>query len=167
MLGALATAVAERVQDAGERACGLRGAAPAALVALHEYAGGRPVDTLHRLLRVTPSGAVRVVDRLVDAGLAVRAPGPDGRTLSIELTPAGHAAAGRVRHARSAALAAVTAPLDGAGREALAAVAGALLAGLTEGPDDAWRICRLCDPHACGHHDGRCPVTAAAHAGGR
>jgi hypothetical protein len=30
--------------------------------------------------------------------------------------------------------------------------------------EDARRTCRMCDPVACGHHEGRCPVTQAADA---
>jgi hypothetical protein len=39
-----------------------------------------------------------------------------------------------------------------------------LLAGLTTGRESARRICRLCDPDACGHDRGTCPVTTAARA---
>ena len=41
---------------------------------------------------------------------------------------------------------------------------GKLLAGLTESHAAAQNICRLCDLHACGHPEGRCPVTNAASA---
>jgi DNA-binding MarR family transcriptional regulator len=161
-LGALAVAVADRIAVASEAAAGVSAAGPAALVALHEYAGGSPIDTLRRVVGLTPSGAVRLVDRLERGGLAVRRPGADGRSVSVELTAAGAAAAERVRAARMAALTDVLAPLDEDGVAALEAVVGALLGGVTGGIDDAWRICRLCDPEGCGHHDGRCPVTIAA-----
>lgn len=164
LLGALALAVEERIEAAGEAAAGERAAAPAALVALHEYAGGCTIDTLRAIVALTPSGAVRLVDRLEAAGLARREPGPDGRRRSVVLTAAGHAAAVRVRDARAAALEDLLAPLDEADRAQLGRLAGAVLGGITRGRDDAWRICRLCDPHGCGHHEGRCPVTIAAHA---
>ena len=165
VLGALALALAERIAIAGEAASGQSAAAPAALSALHEYAGGCPVDTLRAITGLTPSGTVRLVDRLEAAGLAQRGPGPDGRTLSVGLTAAGTGAAQRIRDARAAALGEVLGVLDGEEAELLGDLAGRLLAGVTAGRADAWRICRLCDPAACGHFDGRCPVTIAASAG--
>jgi hypothetical protein len=47
-------------------------------------------------------------------------------------------------------------------REQLSMLHERLLAGLTSGRADARHICRLCDSRACGHHEGRCPVTRAA-----
>jgi len=165
LLGALALAVAERVAVAGEQACGQAAAAPAALSALHEYAGGCPVDALRGITGLTPSGTVRLVDRLEAAGLVRREPGPDGRTISVELTAEGAAAAVRIREARTAALADVLGVLDAEEADRLAVLTGRLLGGITGGRADAWRICRLCDPVACGHFEGCCPVTIAAHAG--
>lgn len=165
LVGALALAVADRVAVAGEQASGQSAAAPAALSALHEYAGGCPIDTLRAITGLSPSGAVRLVDRLEAAGLARREPGRDGRTLSVELTAAGAAAAARIREARKAALLDVLGALDDEEAERLGELSGLLLAGLTEQRTDAWRICRLCDPVACGHFDDRCPVTIAAREG--
>lgn len=165
LLGALALALAERVTAAGEQASGQTAAGPAALSALHEYAGGCPIETLRAITGLTPSGAVRLVDRLQAAGLVRRAPGRDGRTLSVELTAAGAAAAVRIREARAAALLDVLGALDDAEAERLGELSGRMLAGITEARADAWRICRLCDPVACGHFDDRCPVTIAAREG--
>jgi hypothetical protein len=60
------------------------------------------------------------------------------------------------------ALAEVLAPLGASEREQLTRLHERLLGGLTGGRADAAHICRLCDSHACGHHEGRCPVTRAA-----
>jgi hypothetical protein len=56
----------------------------------------------------------------------------------------------------------VLGPLDESERAGLTRLHEKLLAGLTGGRADAGRICRLCDAHACGHEEGRCPVTRAA-----
>ena len=83
MLGALALVVTDelgRVVTAGTGSV----TDAAALSALAQFLDGSTVDQVHRVLGITPSGAVRLVDRLESAGLAVRAREPRDR-----LTPAG------------------------------------------------------------------------------
>ena len=138
--------------------------APAALAALEGYLGGEPIDALARVLALTHSGTVRLVDRLADAGLVERRPGGDGRSVAVTLTPAGHRAAEGIRAARERALADALSALDGGERELLTQLNEKLLAGLTSDRASARRICRLCDVEACGHERGTCPVTRAASA---
>ena len=162
VIGALAVVLGDRIRDATEAASGMGGALPAALSALHEWAGGRTIDTLAGGLRLSHSRTVRVVDRLESQGLATRERDPvDGRSVLVHLTPAGQRAGRRVLEARAAAL---EGALAGADRRALAEIAERTLARATTGRRAAGAICRLCDAHACGHHEGRCPVTRAADA---
>jgi DNA-binding MarR family transcriptional regulator len=162
VIGALAIVLGDRIRDATEEASGMGGALPAALAALHEWAGGRTIETLAGGLRLSHSRTVRVVDRLEQRGLATRARDPDdGRGVLVHLTTAGHSAGLRVLDARAAALAGTVGEGD---RRALAEIAERALARATTGRRAARAICRLCDGHACGHHDGRCPVTRAADA---
>ena len=164
LLGAVALAVADRVRAAAEAGAGEGGSAPAALVSLAVYLDGGAIDALRVPLGVTHSAAVRVVDRLVGAGLAQRRPGADRRAVSVELTPAGHEAAEQARELREQVLEAALAGLDPAERAELARLNFKVLAALTDGRAAAGRICRLCDANACGHEQGRCPVTRAADA---
>ena len=98
VVGAMIVALGDRMRDATEDAAAMSGPLPAALVSLHEWAGGRTVDTLSGGLRLSHSRTVRVVDRLADAGLATRERDPaDGRGVLVRLTPAGVAAAERVQ----------------------------------------------------------------------
>jgi DNA-binding MarR family transcriptional regulator len=162
VIGALAVVLGDRIRDATEEASGMGGALPAALSALHEWAGGRTIETLAGGLRLSHSRTVRVVDRLESQGLARRARDPaDGRGVLVQLTPAGRRAGRRVLDARAAALEEVLPPGE---RRELAEIAERLLAGATAGRRAARANCRLCDARACGHHDGRCPVTRAADA---
>jgi DNA-binding MarR family transcriptional regulator len=162
VIGALVVVLGDRLRDATEEASGMRGALPAALTALHEWAGGRTIETLAGGLRLSHSRTVRVVDKLEARGLATRARDPaDGRGVLVHLTPAGRRAGRAVLDARAGAL---EAALAGADRRALAATAERLLAAATTGRRSARANCRLCDAHACGHHEGRCPVTVAADA---
>jgi len=165
VVGALAVALGDRVRDATEAAAGMGGALPAALASLHEWAGGRTVDTLAGGLRLSHSRTVRVIDRLEAEGLAVRERDPaDGRGVLVRLTPAGERAGAAVLAARVTAL---EDALGGLGERDLRSLAGSaehVLARLTSGRRAARATCRLCASHACGHDDGRCPVTRAADA---
>jgi DNA-binding MarR family transcriptional regulator len=162
VIGALVVVLGDRIRDATEEASGMGGALPAALAALHEWAGGRTIETLAGGLRLSHSRTVRVVDRLEQRGLARRARDPhDGRGVLVHLTPAGRRAGRSVLDARAAAL---EQALAGTDRGAFADIAERLLARATTGRRAAGANCRLCDAHACGHHDGRCPVTRAADA---
>ena len=149
-LGALALEVARRVQEAGD-AAGPHGASfPAALAALHGLTGGQSIDALRRVVGLTHSGAVRLVDRLAAAGLAERRVGADGRAVALQLTPEGRRAARRVLARREAAIEGVLAPLTPSERATLAALHERLLRSVTDGQEDRRRVCRLCDVEACG-----------------
>jgi MarR family transcriptional regulator, negative regulator of the multidrug operon emrRAB len=164
LLGAVSLTVADRVREAVELGAGQGGSAPAALVSLASYLDGSPIDSIRGPLGLTHSATVRVVDRLVDAGLAERREGPDRRSVAVELTPAGREVAARAAQARADALEEALAGLDPGERAELARLNSKVLSTLTDGRAAAGRICRLCDAHACGHEEGRCPVTRAADA---
>jgi predicted MarR family transcription regulator len=116
------------------------------------------------VLDLTHSGAVRLVDRLAGAGLVERRRAGDGRAVAVTLTPAGHRAAAEIRAAREHALADALSVLGSEERRVLSDLHEKLLAGLTSDRASARRLCRLCDPEACGHERGTCPVTRAASA---
>lgn len=162
LLGTLSLALANRIEAAV--ASPLGPSAPAALAALEGYLGGEPIDALRETLGLTHSGAVRLVDRLVAAGLAERRRRTDARSVAVALTPAGQAAAEAVRAAREQVLEDALSALSGAERETLTALHEKLLAGLTSDRASARRLCRLCDVDACGHDRGTCPVTEARRA---
>jgi DNA-binding MarR family transcriptional regulator len=165
VVGALVVALGDRLRDATEEATGMGGALPAALASLREWAGGRTVDTLAGGLRLSHSRTVRVIDRLEAEGLAARERDPaDGRSVLVRLTPAGERAGAAVLAAREAALTTAVRGLTPRDRRRLAGIAEQLLGELTTGRRSAGAICRLCEGGACGHYEGRCPVTRAADA---
>lgn len=162
-LGALALTIGDGIREATESATGMAGGLPAALVSLHEWADGKPVDVLADAMRLSHSRAVRVVDKLEAGGLARREPDPsDGRRALVVLEPAGRELAGRALEARSRVLLAAVAELDTRDLQDLERLLGALLSITTVDLRAAKETCRLCDAHACGHYDGTCPVTRAA-----
>jgi DNA-binding MarR family transcriptional regulator len=171
VLGALSTAVDDAMTAAIEDATGLSGAAPAALIALHDLLAGRTVDDLRRAVDLTHSGAVRVVDRLVADGLAARRAGIDARSLAVVLTARGQRVARAALDARAAVLHDALYGLDARERRQLAPLVERLvtrvvrgrLAARAAGHDPAGGfLCRQCDPAACGRPHGRCPAATAA-----
>ena len=160
LLGTASLLVADRLRAATESGVPPGADAPAALVALHTFLGGATIDALSRVLALSHSGTVRLIDRLAQAGLVERRPNPDGRAVALHLTAGGTRAARRAMAAREAVAGAALEPLDPAERAELARLLEKLLAGLVEDHAAARRCCRLCDVDACGHPD-RCPVTQA------
>ena len=111
------------------------------------------------------SNVTQLVDRLEAEGLARRAPDPaDARAALVSLTPAGRRRAKRVLAARGRVLGECLGGLSAAESAQLAALVAKILDTTTDGRLAARATCRLCDAHACGHDDGRCPVTLAANA---
>jgi MarR family transcriptional regulator, negative regulator of the multidrug operon emrRAB len=151
--GALALEVAGRVTGAGNP---YGASVSAALTALHGLVGGGSIDELAKVVGLSHSGAVRLVDRLSAAGLAERRVGADGRTVALQLTPEGRRAARRVLVQREAAIERVLAALATAERATLATLLERLLAHLAPSQQGRRRVCRLCDTDACGRD---CPAT--------
>ncbi len=174
LLGAWSLAVSDRITAAAAVAAGRGGQAPAALVALDEFAEGSTIEQLSGVLGLTHSATVRLIDALVvDGHVARRRRTGDGRAVAVLLTASGRAAARRITRARAEAVKGTLAGLSEAQRRSLTAMAEQLtadLAGLrleerAEGtaPAGGW-MCRLCDFGACGRSEGRCPAAARANA---
>ena len=175
LLGAWSLAVSDRIAAAAAAAAGRGGQAPAALVALHQFAGGGTIEELRQVLGLTHSAAVRLIDRLVaDGHVARRQSTDDARSVALALTPAGRAAARRVIRARGEAVRTALGGLSAAQRRELSALAERLTADLTTlrlqqrragtTPPGGW-LCRLCDFAACGRPEGRCPAASQARPG--
>lgn len=157
VLGSVAVAITGAVQTAVDEAAGHTAAGPAALTALRIHRGCS-VDHLARVLGLTHSGTVRLVDRLEDDGLLRRGQGKDARVVTLELTPTGMKRAAQVSAARAAAVERFLGNLDGAERTTLMRLLEKVVAtGVEEWSEVQYR-CRLCDLEAC-HADGEsCPL---------
>lgn len=172
IVGAFALALSDEIRDATEAAAGMTGAAPAALVALRQFLAGRTTEDLARATGLTHSGAVRLVDRLVDAGLAERQPGSDGRSLSIVLTGPGRTLSQEITEARRAAIESSLGGLEAIDHRPLLELVEVLVAALTarrldrrnRGDEPPGALCRLCDLASCRRSQGACPAANAAHA---
>ena len=172
LLGAWALAASDRMTAAAATAAGRGGQAPAALVALHQFAGGGTIEELRGVLGLTHSAAVRLIDGLVADGHVTREPGRrDARSVALRLTPSGRATARRILRARGEAVRSMLGGLDEVERRSLTTLAERLAGDVTalrlderrrgELPAGGW-LCRLCDFEACGRREGRCPAAARA-----
>jgi DNA-binding MarR family transcriptional regulator len=161
LLGALALAVTDRAFDAVAEV-GESGTTAVALSALYQFLDHPTVDLLRRVLGLTSSGAVRLVDRLESAGLVRRGPAPDGRATAVLLTSTGRKIAKRVSAARTNILKEALRRLSPAELRVLEELMSPLLVRLMRGPRAVRWMCRFCDMHACGWAAGHCPVRNAA-----
>jgi DNA-binding MarR family transcriptional regulator len=164
LLGALSLVVYDRMVEAIGAAAGHSDTAATTLSALLHFLDRPSIDRLRQVLGLTSSGTVRLVDRLVDAGLARRVSGVDGRVSHLELTTAGRRAARRVSQARAGVLAGALAGLSPAERKTFDRLLSRVLVGFIRGPGAVRWMCRLCDMTACGRSAGHCPVANEARA---
>jgi DNA-binding MarR family transcriptional regulator len=162
LLGALALVITDQVTGRIEDACAQTGAAPAALSALRHILTRPSLDSLGQVLGLTPSGTVRLVDRLAAAGLITREPGPDGRTRAITLTAAGRRAANRITSTRATYLGRLLSGLTEPELDDLHVLLGKVATAVVGAKDGGPWTCRLCDLNACGRSRGDCPTANAA-----
>jgi DNA-binding MarR family transcriptional regulator len=150
--------VAADLAEAAEREAGglpERGLASLVLVQNHP---GCSIDWLHRRLRLTQSGTVRLVDRLQRMELIERTRTPGRKEVALHVTRAGKARLGRGLKARAGALAALLEPLSDAEQTELTTLVAKALAGGRRRRQEADIACRLCDWAACRPD---CPLDAS------
>ncbi len=159
LLGALSLALTDRVASALEATLGVGGNAGAALLSI----GTRPgesIDQLSRVLSLTHSATVRMVDRLEQRGWVRRdRGGGDGRTAALTLTPTGRSVFRRLLKARKTALNRVTSVLGDRENETLRKLLTKMLASLPDDRAEARHLCRMCEHSVC--VGVRCPVGSA------
>jgi DNA-binding MarR family transcriptional regulator len=162
LLGALGSAVCDRVRASVTGAAGGAENDATALSALLHFLDDPRIDQLAEVLGLTSSGTVRLVDRLQHLGLVERSAGSDARATTVALTAAGRARAGEISAARTAVLERALATLSPAERDQFGALTGKVLAGIILPPGAYGWMCRLCDTGRCGRPEGHCPVAIAA-----
>lgn len=111
---------------------------------------------LSRVLGLSHTATVRLVDKLEAEGWVVAGPGADRRSVALSLTAAGKARAGELLKGRCAAVAEVIEVLSDHEQDTLARLLEKLLAPRATDDFRAAHICRLCDETACPPQD--CPM---------
>lgn len=171
LLGAVAIGITDAAVGDVASDADLDSTASTALVAMLDLARSSSVQRLSLMIGISHSGTVRLVNRLADARLVERRPGPDGRTVTVALTRRGHTVAQRIREARHAAITAALSALNHRQRDQLTTMCEELVASLTSARlaargagrlPSGGALCRMCDPKACGRPDGNCPAARTA-----
>lgn len=167
VLGALALVVTDEMLRRVVDIEGPSTSDAAAVSALGQFLDGATLDRVHRVLGLTPSGAVRLVDRLAESGLVSREPGPDKRSRAVRLTEEGRRHSDAVRRSRSNYLRELTADLSAAEVATLRGLLARVVGTVVDHKDGGAWTCRLCDLTACRRDQGECPTFAAAAARAR
>ena len=148
LLGALSLAVMDRIEQGARQVVGRGGETPAALVVIG-YGEGMTNDKLRRILGLSHSGTVRLVDRLVSDQLVERRPGKDGREVSLYLTDTGAATRKDLLISRISAVASILNVLSPTETKQLGTLMRGLLARQGTSELDRLTICRRCDARVC------------------
>lgn len=157
VVGALALALADGMRR-GMVCDSAVGSADLAALTLLRHEPDLRIETLRRAMGLSHPGAVRLVDRLQQAGLLKRGADPgDRRAVMLSLTAAGSRIAAQLVDGRSAALQPALQLLSADERQQLGRLAAKMLTGLVQTEGQAYEVCRLCDAEAC----AQCPVEAA------
>lgn len=159
LLGAFATTLSSAI-DENVGGVGLRsGSAATALVTVFNHPN-ESIDVLRRILNVTHSGAVRLINGLETEGLVERKPSAqDRRAVVLRLTKDGDTRAKAVLAARENVTTRIVENLSAEQREALLPVLATMLQTLTGDQSSARRNCRLCNEGVC--RPNGCPVEQA------
>ncbi|MEO8809843.1 MAG: MarR family transcriptional regulator [Rhodanobacter sp.] len=149
LFGALAIGVADRVRWEALDETALGGEGSAALVVIG-HAPGMSIDQLSRVLGLSHPGAVRLVDRLTNAGLAVRELSlDDRRAVALGLTAEGRSQRAALLKRRNKALKAVLAVVRAEDMAVLERIADAMLQTLPDDAASALTVCRYCNERQC------------------
>jgi DNA-binding MarR family transcriptional regulator len=156
LVGAFAVATADAIRQAAESSLGQGASAPAALITIGAYPG-RTIEQLRQPLGLSQPGALRLVERLEDAGWVARR-AANGRGVALSLTPSGEKVVADLLQARDTSLGQLLGTLSPLQLRDMAAAAEVVLAAQTENRHDLERLCRLCHRDRCPD----CPVAAVA-----
>lgn len=155
LLGVVGLAVAGRIEDSAREILQHAGETPAALVVIG-YDLGPTNDQLRRVLGLSHSGTVRLVDRLVADGLVKRRAGSDKREIALYATKRGKALREKILEERLAAIHPLLAHLSKEEEATLAALLHKMLSSMDTTDLERRSLCRLCDNRVCKN----CPIPA-------
>ncbi|MDN2578442.1 MarR family winged helix-turn-helix transcriptional regulator [Aquibium sp. ELW1220] len=157
VFGAMSLACVDKMEKALASHGGRSPSATAALIRIGT-GPGLSIEQLRRMLALSHSATVRLVDQLVAQGLVLRAgaAGRDKRARALALTDEGEAAVRQSLAARRAVLARATEGLTNEERRLLSALVDKILPALVDAGDDSDVVCRICDEGVC--VPARCPI---------
>lgn len=156
LLGVVGLAVADRIQQNTQSTLKHSGETPAALVVIG-YGFGPSNDTLRRILGLSHSGTVRLVDRLVEEDLVERRAGRDQREVALFATKKGKAVREKILKGRLSGVTPLLENLSSDEQETLGKLFFKMLSSLETTDFERRSLCRLCDKRVC----HQCPIPAS------
>ena len=155
LLGVVGLAIANRIEENAREILRHAGETPAALVVIG-YDLGPSNDQLRRILCLSHTGTVRLVDRLVADGLVERRQGRDKREIALYVSKRGKAVREKLLKGRLAAIQPLLMSLTSVEQEALATLLHKMLSSMETTDMERRTLCRLCDDRVCSN----CPIPA-------
>jgi len=160
LLGAFATTMSTRIEQEIALLGGRSLSHEVALVTISNHPSDS-INILSKVLGLTHSGAVRLIDTLEKEKLVERhRSSDDARSVVLQVTAKGQRRADDVLQARKTVTTKVLETLSAEQQQAFGSMLEAALGGLTDDQGEARRICRLCDESVCRPHG--CPVETTA-----
>lgn len=159
LLGAFATTVASSIENEVAELGGRSLSHEAALIAIRNHSNDG-IEMLSKVLDITHSGAVRLVNTLETEGFIERQRSDkDARAVVLRTTSTGRSRAKKVLQARERVTKRLLSSLSRSQKEAIVPVLEAVLTSVTKSIPGARRICRFCDEGVC--RSIGCPVELA------
>ncbi|BCL72139.1 MarR family transcriptional regulator [Vibrio nigripulchritudo] len=156
LFGAFATTIATRIEEEVLELGGRSLTHESALVAIQNHPNDT-IDVLRKVLGITHSGAVRLINTLEKEGLVERYRSEvDARAVVLRVTDKGSKRAEQVLKARERVTDQVFAHLNSQQQDAIVSALEVSLSALTNDQESARRICRLCNEQVC--RAKGCPV---------
>ena len=155
LLGVVALAIVDRFEDLARDVISHAGETPAALIVIG-YGTGPSNDKLRRILGLSHSGSVRLIDRLVADGLVERREGQDRRAIALYLTKRGKTLREVLLEGRLDTIRPMLASLSDQETETFADLLYKILSSMETTDMERRALCRLCDTRVCTN----CPIPA-------
>lgn len=157
LFGAMSLALVDKMEKAFADETGLGPSAVAAIIQIGSEPG-LTIETLRRMIALSHSATVRLVDQLAASNLVLRAGGVEGdkRARSLQLTAAGQALFDKSLTARRVVIERAFKALKPEEAEQLGRLVEKLLPALVDLGDDQDVVCRVCDQGVC--DQDRCPI---------
>ncbi len=159
LIATFATTVATQVEQQIAELGGRSLSHEAALVAIYNHPNDT-IDVLSKVLGLSHSGAVRLINTLEKAGLVERhKSAQDARSVVLCVTNEGSERVQSILKSRQSVTVKMLENFDQTQKQNLLSLLEVAMGNLTHEPIEARRICRLCNEGVCRKHG--CPVEKA------
>ncbi len=149
LIGAFATSVSTAIESQISELGGRSLSHEAALVAIHNHPN-ETIDVLSKVLGLTHSGAVRLINTLEQEGLIARKKSvQDARSVVLCTTQEGSERVAEILSSREAAIVKVLDHFSEEQKQSFTKLLEVAMGNLTDKQSEARRICRLCNEGVC------------------